>query len=226
MKRDSITIVLVPETRRPLTLEFSVMELLLVCVLLAAVFISAGYSIYSFRGLRSEYSSLTSNLYTLKAELKEKEFKLQGLKKELESKKGLILLVNGSQDTTALGEILSSPEIRIEDLRVDTRDSGLALAFRLVNTTDDEHVLTGHLMVIAEHSSGEFNLYGTFPVFNLSAEQPVVFSLGESYSIRRFKQVEAVVPLKDEPGNYNSFKILAFNENGQVMLNESRVLRW
>lgn len=226
MKRNSITIVLVPKTREPLTLELTIRELALAFLLLAAVLFSAGYSVYRFRDLNTEYSQLTSNLYSLKAELKEKEHLLRSLKSDLESKKGLILLVDGSQDTTVLRDNVVSPEIRVDDLRVENIDRSLSLDFRLTNTTDNERLMSGYLMLIAEHGSGEFDLYGTFPDFALSSARPVIYSQGESYSIRRYKQVEARLTLKDDPENYKSVKFLAFNENGQLLLHDSRALRW
>lgn len=226
MRRDSITIVLVPETREPVTMEFSLRELVLLFLALVAIFSSAGYSIYRFRDIRHEYSMLNNEFHTLKIDLKEKENQLETLKGELESRKGMILLVDGKQDTTALSALPSSDQIRVEDILVSPRDHGISLGFKLTNITADERTLNGYLMVIAEHKSREIDLYGSFPELNLNRSQPVMFNLGDSYSIRRFKQVEAMVPLKDIPENYTSFKILAFNDNGEILLNDSRVLRW
>jgi len=134
--------------------------------------------------------------------------------------------VDGKQDTTVLSAVTSSNQIKIEDVQVYPQDHGISLEFKLTNITADERTLNGYLMVIAEHKSHEIDLYGTFPELNLNRSQPVMYNLGDSYSIRRFKQVDAVVPLKDNPENYTSFKILAFNDNGEILLNDSRVLRW
>ncbi|MCE5270496.1 hypothetical protein LLH00_04360 [bacterium] len=227
MRRDSITIVLVPETREPMTMEFSLRELALFFVLLLTIFSSAGYSLFRFRDIRREYSSLSSEFHSLKIDLKQKENQLESLKSELDSRKGLILLVDGKQDTTELSSVVSSNQLKVEDVQVRSQDThSLSLGFRLTNTTPDERPLNGYLMVIAQHKSGDVDMYGTFPELNLERSRPVVYSLGDSYSIRRFKQIDALVPLKDSLENYTALKILAFNDNGDVLLNDSRVLHW
>jgi len=227
VRRDSITIVLVPETHEPMTMEFSLRELALLVVLILAIFSSAGYSLFRFRDIRREYSSLNSEFHSLKIDLKQKESQLENLKSELDSRKGLILLVDGKQDTTELNSAVSSNQLKVEDVQMRSPDShSLSLGFKLTNATPDERPLNGYLMVIAQHKSGDIDMYGTFPELNLERSRPVVYSLGDSYSIRRFKQVDAVVPLKDSLENYTSLKILAFNDNGEVMLNDSRTLRW
>ena len=73
MKRDSITIVLVSESKEPLTMEFSIKEMVLMVIFLILLLAASVYSLVNFKNLKSQHYQLTNTIQSLKADLAERE---------------------------------------------------------------------------------------------------------------------------------------------------------
>jgi len=225
VKRDSITIVLVSKSREPLTMEFSVKEMILTCTLLLLLLGASIYSLVNYKNLRNHNYRLNTTVQSLKADLREREGLISELKRKFEEQKNLVMIVE-RQDTAAVSPGSNNGEIRIEGLRVEALEQGLSLDFRLLNTAPEEKVLSGYLMVIVEHQSGDYDKFGTFPEFTLTSGQPIDYLEGDTYAIRNFKRVTTEIPLSEEPEKYASIKFLIFNENGEILLYDNRALQW
>ena len=225
MKRESITIVLVSKSREPLTMEFSVKEIILIATFLILILGASVYSLINFKNLKSQHNRLTSTVQSLKAELAEREDRISKLLLEKsEAQKKLTLI--SRRDTTEISPETTTGEIKIGNLEVASLERGLSLNFNLVNSTHDNRQLAGYLMIIVEHNSGAYDKFGTFPKFAMTSGQPINYLEGDTYSIRKFKTVNAQIPLSEEPENYNSLKFLVFSEDGEILLYHNRVLEW
>jgi hypothetical protein len=224
VKRDSITIVLVPETREPLTMEFSGREVLLILAILLGILCTAAFSIFKFKDLRAQYLSLNSSIRELKVELRDREVQLKDMKIKLEAQKGLILMIGAEQDTFAVEQVDNSRDIQVEDFTVQHLENNLTVNFRLVNTLGEDKVRTGYLLILVEHDSGDLSRYGAFPGVQLLPGQPIDYRAGDSFAIHSFKAVNATIPLKDKPEAYKAVKIMVFDGNGKILLHETHNL--
>ena len=225
MKHNSITIVLVSKSREPLTMEFSVKEMILTCTLLLLLLGASIYSLINYKNLRTHNYRLNTTTRSLKAGLREREDLISELTRKFEEQKNLIMIVD-RQDTAMVFPGTVNGEIRIEGLKVEALEQGLSLYFRLLNTSPKEKILSGYLMVIVEHRSGDYDKFGTFPEFTLTSGQPIDYLEGDTYAIRNFKRVTARIPLSEEPEKYASIKFLIFNESGEILLYDKRALQW
>ena len=225
MKRDSITIVLVSKSREPLTMEFSIKEMILIVIVLILLLGVSVYSLVHFKNLKSQHYQLTNTIQSLKADLAEREDQITKLSEKIDSQKSLILIVN-PQDTAAFSPGSTNGEIRIESLEVEIAEQGLSLNFRLVNLAPNDKLLSGYLMIIVEHQSGEYDKFGTSPEFALASGQPINYLEGDTYAIRNYKWVTVQIPLTEEPEEYQSMKFLVFSDKGEILLYDNRVLHW
>ena len=225
MKRDSITIVLVSESKEPLTMEFSIKEMVLMVIFLILLLAASVYSLVNFKNLKSQHYQLTNTIQSLKADLAEREDQINKLSEKIDSQKSLILTV-GRQDTAAVLPGSTNGEIRIESLKVEIAEQGLSLNLRLVNLSQNEKLLSGYLMIIVEHQSGEYDKFGTFPEFALASGQPIDYLEGDTYAIRNYKWVTARIPLTKEPEEYQTMKFLVFSDEGEILLYDKRALQW
>ncbi|HUU29249.1 MAG TPA: hypothetical protein VM123_15695 [archaeon] len=226
MKRNTFTIVLVSENREPVTVEFSIKEIVLACVLCLTLISAAVFSIINYKSLKTQHYQLKNSIELLQQNLQERETRLAELKDKLESQKGTILLAGASQDSLQDFSAKNSEDILIQELEVHPVENGLLLNFHLINNTQQDKLLSGYLLIIVEHQSGDLSKFGTFPKSELDAGKPLNYRLGDTYAIRKFKLVEALIKLPDNPVNYNKIKILVFNEDGDILLYNSRFLDW
>ena len=225
MKRDSITIVLVSESREPLTLELSLKEMFLIALLMILLLGASIYSLVNFKDLKSEQSRLTNTIQSLNAELADREERIKTLSEKIDAQKNLILVVD-RQDTTAASPSLANDEIKIEDLKIESHDKGLSLDFRLLNSSQEKELISGYLMIIVEHQSGEYGKFGTFPDFPLASGQPINYQDGDTYAIRNFKRVRAQILLAEEPEKYRSMKFIVFSDEGEILMYDNQILEW
>lgn len=206
-------------------MEFSVKEMVLIVAFLALLLGAAVYSLVSFKDLKTEQNRMTASIQSLKAELAEREDRIAKLTEKFAAQQDQVMIV-GRGDTTAVSPASNNGEVKIEDLEVKKLERSLSLSFRLVNNSQKEQMLNGYLMVIVEHKSGEYDKFGTFPVFTLASGQPIDYHEGDTYSIRNFKLVNARIPLADQPEQYSKMKVLVFSEAGEILLYDNRVLEW
>ena len=223
MKRDLVTLVLVSEKRVPLTLEFSIRELVLIVVLLLALVAAAGYSIFNFKNLRQQHAQLISTVDALEVELAGREHKITQLRVELEKRQGLVVLVSPGNDSLQVAEDILSDKIRIDNLHSTLNGNELNLSLDLTKMIDDGSITSGFLIAVAEHYSAESGMNAVFPAA-AKAGQPVDFRRGDWYSIRNFKIVQARIELQDKPENYPRLKILVFDANGQLLIHQTTAL--
>jgi hypothetical protein len=225
VKRDSITIVLVSESREPLSLEFSLKEMILIAAFLILLLGASIYSMLNFKDLKSEQSHLTNTIQSLNAELAEREDRISMLSEKIDAQKNLVLLVD-RQDTTAASPSLANDEIKIEDLEIESLDRGLSLNFRLLNSSQEKELISGYMMIIVEHQSGEYDKFGTFPEFPLASGEPINYQDGDTYAIRNFKRVTTRIPLVEEPEKYRSMKLIVFSDEGEILIYDNHILEW
>ncbi|MFH1070246.1 MAG: hypothetical protein V1794_11555 [Candidatus Glassbacteria bacterium] len=224
MKRDTITVVLVSENRTPLTIEFSIRELLAIVMLILTLAGGAVYSIFNFRSLKTQHAQLTSTVDMLEAELAEREQRIAQLRQSLEASKGLVLLVNPPSDTARVtGDVLSA-QLRLENIQTTVAGNRFYLDFNLVKAQDDSTLASGFLIVIAEHTSGEIARNATFPEIALQPGQSVNFRQGDWYSIKNFKVVQAQIQLKDRPENYPRLNFMVFDSYGGLVIHYTKAL--
>ena len=226
MKRDTITIVLVSKNREPLTIELSVKEVILISVLLLSLIGAAVFSMVNFRNLKSSHYQLSSSAEQLKEEISQKEGKITELKSKLETQKGVILLIGEKNDTSQMQAGVYSKEIQIEELQISTAGDSLNLSFRLSRNSMEDRLISGYLLIIAEHESGDQSKFATYPEFQMSPGVPLNYRNGDPYSIRKFKLINTSMRLKDKPFNYNKLKFMVFDSEGRVLLFDNRVLAW
>ena len=225
MKRDSITIVLVSKSREPLTIELSIKEMILIAIFLILLLGVSVYSLVHLKNLKSQHYQLTNTIQSLKAGLAEREDQITKLSEKIDSQKNLILMLN-RQDTAAVSPGSTKGEIRIESLKVEIAEQGLSLNFRLVNLVPNNKLLSGYLMIIVKHQSGEYDKFGTYPELALASDQPINYLEGDTYTIRNYKWVTAQIPLTEESEEYQSMKFLVFSDKGEILLYDNRVLQW
>lgn len=226
MKRDTFTVVLVTESREPLTIEFSIKELLLISILLLTLIGAAVFSFVNYRKLKNQYTQIQGTIELLEQNLQSREKQITELQGKVESQKGLVLLVGPQQDTSMVSPGINTQDVLIQDLKVNTREDSLFLSFNLINNTKQDKLISGYLIIIAEHKSGTYDKFGTFPGFKLQSGEPLNYRLGDTFAIRYFKVVQAAINLPDSPANYNRLKVLVFSDEGRVLLYDRRVLEW
>lgn len=226
MRRESITIVLVPENREPMTIELSFRELLLALVLLLSLAGAATWSVINYRRMLAEYDSLQGTVERLESELASSEQRVAEIKGKLESQQGMIAVGDSSQNAVALPAGTGDGSVRIEQFAVQAAGRTLEVRFNLLNGAAQDRLLSGYLMILAEHESGDFGQFGKYPPFELGADQPLDYRLGDSYAIRRFKHVEARIQLPDDPARYPRLRILVFGEDGRIILYDRKQLEW
>ena len=226
MKRDTITIVLVSKNREPLTIELSVKEVILISVLLLSLIGAAVFSMVNFRNLKTEHSQLSSSAEQLKGEISQKESNIAELKNKPDAQKGVILLIGEKNDTSQMQPGQYSKEIQIEELQTSTAGDSLNLSFRLTRNGTEDKPISGYLLIIAEHESGDPSKFGTYPEFQMTPGVPLNYRNGDPYSIRKFKLLNTAIGLKDKPFNYNKLKFMVFDSGGRVLLFDNRVLSW
>ena len=223
MKRDSITVVLVTETRQPMTLEFSVKELVLVLVLLLSLISACIYSIVDLKNIRSRQSRLSSTIVDLNSELSNKKDSIQLLRSELDQRKSLILMIDQQGDTLNLDNLsgMTDEKISVKELETTSETNTLNLSFKLLNHDVNQLPVDGYLIVIAEHKSSKYALYSSFPNIEFSADSPLNFRDGDSFSIRNFKPLDITIRLKDDVQNYSRVKFYAFDSDGEILMSRS-----
>ncbi|MEA1997555.1 MAG: hypothetical protein U9N45_07935 [Gemmatimonadota bacterium] len=226
MKRDSITIVLVPDNRKPLTIELTIKELVLAALLLLILLSAATYSIIAYNRLESRHEQLKSSVITIEENISEREARISELREKLSSKDDLVVLVGEGRDTSEVFPGYKSNDILIGNLEVQAEEEGLCVTFDLINNTPDDRLLTGYLLLIVEHRSSEIDRFGTFPEFRLEHGVPLDYRVGNTYAIKRFKTVQAEVTLIEEPENYSKVRFLVFDEEGGVLLYDTNILDW
>ena len=218
MTRDTITIVMVSETREPVTIELSLKELILAVVLVLCLAGGSAYSVVNYTRLKSEHQLLAGSAQMLREQLTEREAKVESLRQQIESRKGAVLVVGQNNDTTQVEPGAYSERMAIEDIQVSPADDSLRVSFRLVNNGADDELATGYLVLLAEHDSGDLKRYGSFPKLDIMPGNALNFSSGDSYAIRRFKLVEATIQLEEQPSSYNKLKVLVFDRQGELLL--------
>jgi hypothetical protein len=223
VKRDTITIVLVSESREPFTIEFSFKELVLIVVFLLTLIGAAVFSMVNFRKLKAQHAELNYSVQMLKENLSKQESHINELKAQMEAQKELILLIGANSDTSEVTPGEYSKDIQIENLETDTIGDSLHLRFQLVNNSLEQRLYSGYLLIVVEHSSGDLSKFGTFPEFNMAPGRPLNYRLGDTYAIRKFKMIEAGIGLLDSPANYNKIKFLVFDSQGKVLLYDNRI---
>ena len=223
MKKDSITVVLVTETRQPMTLEFSVKELVLVVVLLLSLIFACIYSIVDLKNIRSRQSRLSSTITDLNSELSNKKDSIQLLKIELDQRKSLVLMIDQKGDTLNLDNLsgLTDEKVSVQELKTDSDNKTLNLSFRLLNNDVNQIPVDGYLIIIAEHKSNKYALYSSFPQLEFSASSPLNYRDGDSFSIRNFKPLDISIQLKDDAQNYERVKFYAFDQDGEILMSRS-----
>ena len=222
MKRDTITIVLVSESREPFTIEFSFKELILIAVFLLTLIGVAVFSMFNFRKLKAQHAELNYSVQMLQENLSRRESHISELKSQMEAQKELILLIGANSDTSEVMPGEYSKDIQIGNLETETSGDSLYLRFQLVNNSLEQKLYSGYLLIVVEHSSGDLSKFGTFPEFNMAPGRPLNYRLGDTYAIRKFKTIEAGVGLLDSPSNYNKIKFLVFDSQGEVLLYDNR----
>ncbi|MEA2063775.1 MAG: hypothetical protein U9P14_08775 [Gemmatimonadota bacterium] len=225
MKRNSITLVLIGNSREPLTMEISVKEAILIVTLLLALIGTSIYSLANLKELKAGQNQLSFANQELKAELAVREKRIIELGDNLQKQKDMVLMVEG-QDTTEVSFSTPGRDIKIADLEISPLDRGIQLEFRMVNNRSTGGLLSGYLMVIVEHNSGDYNKSGTFPEFEHTSGLPIDFREGDTYAIRKFKTLSEKIALKDTPDMYNCLKFLVFSEKGEIILYDQRVIEW
>ncbi len=218
MKKNTITIVMVSAKREPLTLEVSVKEIVLMLVLMLSLAGTTVYSVVNFNRLRAEHRQLASSAQILREQLANREARVDSLQKQVDQHRGALLLIGGNSDTMEVSPGTYSDRITIDGLQVTSSNDSLLVSFRLVNTGEREQSASGYLIVLAEHDSGLLEHYGTFPDIDVLPGNALSYSSGDSYSIRRFKQVRASISLGDRPSKYNRLKVLVFDRQGALLL--------
>ena len=222
MKKDTITIVLVSESREPFTIEFSLKELILIVVFLLTLVGAAVFSMVNFRNLKTRYDELNYSVQMLKGNLSRRERQISELKNRMETQKELVLLIGANSDTSEVMPGEYSKDIQIENLQTTTSGDSLYIRFQLVNNTREEKLYSGYLLIVVEHSSGDLSKFGTFPEFHMAPGRPLNYHLGDTYAIRKFKTIEAGIGLSDSPANYTKIKFLVFDNQGEVLLYDNR----
>ncbi len=218
MNRNTITIVMVSEKREPFTIEVSVREIVLALVLMISLVGAAVYSMVNFNRLSSEHQQLVVSAQALREQLASREARVDSLQKQVDQRRGALLIIGENSDTMEVSPGAYSDKIIIEGLSVMPSDDSLLVSFRLVNTSENDQSLNGYLVVLAEHDSGLLERYGTFPDIKILPGNALSFTSGDSYAIRRFKLVEAAISLEDEPSKYNRLKVLVFDQQGELLL--------
>ncbi len=218
MKKNTITIVMVSAKREPLTIEVTVKEIVLMLVLMLSLAGTAVYSVVNFNRLRTEHRQLASSAQILREQLANREARVDSLQKQVDQRRGALLLIGGNSDTMEVSPGAYSDKITIDELRVTSSNDSLLVSFRLVNTSEHEQSANGYLIVLAEHDSGLLERYGTFPDIDVLPGNALSYTSGDSYSIRRFKQVRAPISLEYRPSKYNRLKVLVFDRQGALLL--------
>ena len=218
MNRNTITIVMVSEKREPLTVEVSVKEITLLLVILLSLAGAAVYSVVNFNTLRSDHQQLAASAQILREQLASREARVDSLQKQVEQRRGALLMIGENSDTVEVSPGSYSDNVTIEELQVMPSNDSLLVSFRLVNNIESEQSANGYLVVLAEHDSGLLERYGTFPDIDVLPGNALSFTSGDSYSIKRFKQVEAAIMLGDRPSKYNRLKVLVFDRQGELLL--------
>lgn len=223
MKKDTITVVLVTETRQPMTIEFSVKELVLVVVLLLSLVAACVYSIIDLKKMRNRQSKLSSTIVDLNSELTNKKDSIQFLKVELDQRKSLILMIDEQGDTLNLDKLsgLTDEKVSVQDFKIDSGNNTLNLSFQLLNNDVSQMPVDGYLIVIAEHKSSKYALYSSFPQIEFTASSPLNYRDGDSFSIRNFKPLDISIRLKDDVQNYERVKFYAFDRDGEILMSRN-----
>jgi hypothetical protein len=209
---------MVSAKREPLTLEVSVKEIALLLVILLSLAGAAVYSVVNFNTLRSDHQQLAASAQMLREQLASREARVDSLQKQVEQRRGALLLIGANSDTMEVSPGSYSDKITIEELQVMPSNDNLLVSFRLVNNNESEQSANGYLVVLAEHDSGLLERYGTFPDIVVLPGNALSFTSGDSYSIMRFKQVDAAIMLGDSPEKYNRLKVLVFDQQGELLL--------
>jgi hypothetical protein len=209
---------MVSETREPVTIELSVKEMVLAAVLVLCLVAASVYSVVNFRQLRSEHQQLASSAQILREQLAARAARVDSLRQQVEQNRGAVLVVGQNNDTTMVSPGSYSERMVIEDLKVEPENDSLLVSFRLVNNGQDEQLAAGYLVLLAEHDSGDLRRYGSFPNLDIMPGNALNYSSGDSYAIRRFKFVEAAIPLEDVMSHYKRLKVLVFDNSGELLL--------
>ncbi len=218
MNRNTITIVMVSQKREPLTLEVSVKEMVLALVLVLSLAGAAVYSVVNFNQLRSDHQQLAASAQILREQLASREARVDSLQKQVEQRRGALLIIGVNSDTMEVSPGSYSDRITIEKLQVTPSADSLLVSFKLINNSESEQSAYGYLVVLAEHDSGLLERYGTFPDIEVLPGNALSFTSGDSYAIKRFKQVDAAITLEDMPSKYNRLKVLVFDQQGELLL--------
>jgi len=209
---------MVSEKREPLTIELSVKELVLAVVIVLCLAGAAVFSVVNYNTLKTEHRQLASSAQDLREQIASRQARLDSLQKKVEQRRGAVLVVGANDDTTEVAPGAYSDLISIEQLQVEPADDSLLVNFRLVNNSPDDRTADGYLVLLAEHDSGLLDQYGTYPDFEILPNNALNFTSGDSYSIRRFKVVEAAIALEDRPSKYSRLKVLVFDQQGELLL--------
>ncbi|MBW7996269.1 MAG: hypothetical protein FVQ81_06825 [Candidatus Glassbacteria bacterium] len=217
MKKNSLTVIFMKDTNRPLTYQISVKLLIFVVVLLAGIastyafFIKGYYSLYKdnqqletiIRSLKTETGSLQSTLDRL-------------LVTQAKTDEDLAVTEEVPPQASVLSEAVfeSTGMVAIEGLKIgsDRSAGSLSFTFDLRNTTGTGILLRGYLFVVLKTQNNK--IISSFPEVGFKEGFPVDYHQGDLYAIRRFKGYRGELKLSLEAG---ILEILVYSDTGKLI---------
>ena len=218
MKKNSLTVIFMRDTNRPLTFELSIKLI----ILLVIVLIGFGFTYAYFLG---GYRSLKSNNIELEAKVRALKYKISQLEGEigrLSTHKNTRIEQSQPETEKTVSEVPPAPiklvDIENLSLRTQPNSGRLEYIFNLINTTDDEQMVRGYVFIVLRNKNNP-QYYRSDPSCSFENDKPVNFRLGDPYAIKRFKEYRGVLTLDEQS---NVIEILVYSEDGDIILTERK----
>jgi len=120
--------------------------------------------------------------------------------------------------TTASG--MQASVVRIKELKIDRRGTGLSVNFKLARASAGRSPVRGHIFVIAVDRSTDPPRLWPSPKADFENGSPVNPNKGQAYKIRNFRRIRVRWSFPSAEKTPSELRILVYDQSGGLLLKE------
>lgn len=162
--------------------------------------------------------------------LQEENGRLVATQKELKELNNTLMgKIQGTADTTNLmplfrptmgyEDLTGESPLALRNLKTQVMEKSLSLTFDIVNIHPEQNKVSGFVFAMMKDS----DQLTFFPSLKMDLKEAYLtsFDQGESFTVTRFRPVEASFPKPSKSPNQISFKIFIFSKTGDLLFQKS-----
>lgn len=213
MKKNHLTIIFMKDTNQPHTMEVPVRIIILLGVLLIVFVFTYVYFIRGYRSLTLDNEDMETEIRSLKFKISKLESDISKLNRQDISS---IRSMNLSGTAIVLKDSLPEKrDVAVRNLKLEANpiDGKLRFFFVLDNNTEDNSMIRGYVFVVLKNLENQ-RYYKSYPVAEFKDGRPLNYSLGDPYTIKRFKEYRGVLELEEEA---DILEIFIYSDIGELL---------